>query len=156
MTLTIRPYRADDAPATARLFHETVRDGAGPGYDDAQRAAWSPDIPELGPWHDRLAQATTLLAEDEHGLAGFMSLRDDGYLDLAFVRANRIGGGVAKALHERLIDQARHAGPRRLTTDASHLARRFFERQGWRTIREQRQCRRGVELTNFRMALDLD
>lgn len=155
MPLTLRAYEPEDARATAWLFHETVRDAAGAGYTDAQRQAWSPNLPDLAPWHERLAGARTLIAEDGDDLVGFMSLRDDGYLDLAFVRADRTGTGIAKALYDDLIKHARAAGRRTLTTDASHLARRFFERQGWRVTREQTQSRRGVALTNFRMTIDL-
>ena len=156
MTLTLRAYEPGDARATATLFHETVRDAVGPGYSRAQRQAWSPGIPDLGPWHERLAGATTLLAEDSQGLAGFMTLRNDGYLDLAFVRADKVGSGVAKALYDSLIGSARDTGQRTLTTDASHLARHFFERQGWRVTHEQTQIRQGVALTNYRMVLDLN
>jgi len=156
MPLTIRAYEPEDARGTATLFHETARDAAGSGYDLVQRRAWSPDRPDLGPWHERLAGATTVLAEDGDELVGFMSLRDDRYLDLAFVRADRIGSGVAKTLYDHLIGRARAAGSRTLTTDASHMARRFFERQGWYVTRVQTQIRQRVELTNFRMILDLD
>jgi putative acetyltransferase len=151
MELSVRPYEASDAEATAALFHDTVRTAAGPGYSAAQRKAWSPEVPDTASWHPRLAGATTMIAEDGTGLAGFMSLRADGYLDMAFVRADRVGTGVAKALYDSLLAQAEHSGIKRLTTDASHLARRFFERQGWHVVREQRQTRGDVELTNFRM-----
>lgn len=156
MPLTIRAFEAEDARATARLFHETVRDAAGAGYTAAQRRAWSPAVPDLAPWHERLAGATTMLAEGGDGLVGFMSLGNDGYLDLAFVRADKLGAGVAKALYDSLLDRARAMGLKTLTTDASHLARRFFHRQGWRVTREQTQSRRGESLANYRMALDLD
>jgi putative acetyltransferase len=99
MALAIRPYRADDGQETAALFHETVRDAPGANYDKAQRAAWSQSSPKLGPWHTRLAEATTLVAEDENGIAGFMSLENVGHIDLAFVRTDRIGQGIARALY---------------------------------------------------------
>ena len=156
MPVTIRPYRRADADVTASLFHETVRHATDLGYSAEQRAAWAPDVPEIRPWHARLSNAITLVAEDESGVTGFMSLEESGHLDLAFIRADRLGSGVAKALYDELIEQARAAGAIQLTTDASRMARRFFERQGWRLIREQQQIRRGVELTNFRMSLDLD
>jgi putative acetyltransferase len=156
MPPTIRPYRQEDAAATAILFHETVRDAAGVGYDEAQRAAWAPRIPEAVRWHTRLSEAMTLVAEDATGIVGFMSLRNDGYLDLAFVRGDRIGTGIAKALYDVLLQDAVMSGLNKLTTDASIKARRFFERQGWRLVREQHPVRRGIALTNYRMTLDLN
>ena len=72
------------------------------------------------------------------------------------MRADKLGAGVAKALYDSLLDRARAMGLKTLTTDASHLARRFLHRQGWRVTREQTQSRRGESLANYRMALDLD
>ena len=155
MPLTIRAYEPRDARATARLFHETVRDATTTGYTAAQRQAWSPEMPDIAPWHERLAGANTLLAEDGDGLAGFMSLTDDGYLDLAFVRADKVGTGIAKTLYDVLTDHARAAGLTVLTKDASHMARRFFQRQGWRVTKEQTQSRRGETLVNYRMSFNL-
>ncbi len=42
-------------------------------------------------------------------------------------------------------------GVRRLYSEASHLARAFFERQGWSVVREQTVSPRGVPMTNFVM-----
>lgn len=151
MTLRIRDFRDDDSAAAACLFYDTVRGAAGPAYDGQQRAAWAPKVPDTDEWRERLRSATTLVAEDSEGLAGFLSLDDTGYLDLAYVREDRIGTGVAKALYDALLPRARAAGLSQLCTDASVMARRFFERQGWVVVREQHPVRRGVQLTNFRM-----
>ena len=81
--------------------------------------------------------------------------RDDGYLDFAYVAPDAMGQGVAKALYDAILAVAEKAGLARLTSEASHLARRFFERQGWRVVEEQSVARNGVTLTNFRMEIDL-
>ena len=39
----------------------------------------------------------------------------------------------------------------RVFTEASVTARPFFERRGFRVVRERRVARRGVQLTNFAM-----
>jgi putative acetyltransferase len=155
MTPSIRDFRDDDAEAAARLFYETVRTSSGPAYDERQRAAWAPRIPDTGRWRERLGSATTLVAEDAAGISGFMSLDDCGHLDLAYVRNDLIGTGVAKALYDALLARAQEAGFSRLTTDASVTARSFFERQGWVVLREQRPNRHGVQLTNYRMEIRL-
>lgn len=46
---------------------------------------------------------------------------------------------------------ARDIGVTRLTSDASYLARQFFERQGWSVIKEQTLTRHDVSMTNFLM-----
>ena len=85
-----------------------------------------------------------------------MSLEKAGHIDLAFVRTDRIGQGVARALYLALVKSARASGLKKLTVDASFMARRFFERQGWRVLSEQQPVRRGIKMTNFRMTIELD
>ncbi|MEO1599208.1 MAG: GNAT family N-acetyltransferase [Pseudomonadota bacterium] len=88
-------------------------------------------------------------------IAGFMSLTPEGVVDMAYVAPKWMGKGVALVLYSALIARAREVGLARLTTDASHLARPFFERRGWRLLTEQQVERHGVRLTNFKMASDL-
>lgn len=47
--------------------------------------------------------------------------------------------------------KARELGATTLTTEASRMARPFFERQGWSVVAEQVVVIRGVRLTNYRM-----
>ena len=62
-----------------------------------------------------------------------------------------MGRGTADALYAMIVNTARVAGFARMTTAASHLARRFFEKRGWRVEAEQQVERHGAMLTNFRM-----
>ncbi len=151
----IRPFRDADAEATAQLYFDTVQRGTTAHYNRAQRRAWAPAPPELRRWRQRLASQYTLVAEQEGAVIGFMSLRADGYLDLAYVAPTHLGGGIAKRLYGEILLKAGNMGIRRLYSEASHLARRFFERQGWTLIAEQRVIRGGVGITNFVMEIRL-
>ncbi|MCA8882047.1 MAG: GNAT family N-acetyltransferase [Rhodobacteraceae bacterium] len=147
----IRPFRAEDALPLRALYYRAVQEGAARFYDQRQRDAWA-RAPEMPPdWRDRLGREITLVAEDARGPVGFMTLGHDGHLDLAFVAPEAMGTGIAAALHDRLLVEAEARGIAHLTTEASHLARRFFLRQGWREIAEQQVDLGGVRLTNFRM-----
>jgi putative acetyltransferase len=42
----VRDYRAADAPALARLFHDTVHAIAARDYTPDQLRAWSPAVPD--------------------------------------------------------------------------------------------------------------
>jgi len=151
----IRRFRDADAAATARVFYDTVHHATQDFYDDAQRKAWAPRVPDLEPWLARIRPQTAFVAERNGKVIGFMTLRGDGYIDLAYVAPDVVGKGVAKALYDAILADAGNAGLARLTSEASHLARRFFERQGWRVVEEQSVLRNGVALTNFRMAFDI-
>jgi putative acetyltransferase len=153
--LVIRPFRAIDAVATARIFHDSVHQATGAFYDAAERRAWAPAIPDTDEWCDRLSAQTALVAERNGAVVGFMTLREDARLDFAYVAPDAVGKGVGKALYDAILASARNKGFLRLTTEASLVARPFFERQGWRVLREQTVERNGVSLTNFRMEIDL-
>ena len=74
-----------------------------------------------------------------------------GHLDLAYVAPEVMGRGVADALYAVLETRARCAGPGCLTSDASEMARPFFERHGWQVIARQEIVRADVTLHNYRM-----
>ena len=145
-----RMVEADAEPA-ASVFYDAVRFGAGGDYDEAQRKAWAPAPPEGSGWRDRLMAQHGFVAEQDGTLIGVMTLRDDGYLDLAYVAPGHMGKGIAKQLYDRIVAKAREIGVMRLTSDASFPARQFFERQGWAVVKEQIVTRGGVCLTNFVM-----
>ena len=128
-----------------------MRYGTQQHYDQKQREAWAPTIPDTAAWTERLRSVTTFVAEDDSGIAGFMTLGSDGYIDLAFVRPDVIGQGVAYQLYRTLERAASRSGLARLYTEASDVARPFFERQGWRVAETQTVNRSGVSLTNHRM-----
>ncbi|MGB3409061.1 MAG: GNAT family N-acetyltransferase, partial [Jannaschia sp.] len=77
---------------------------------------------------------------------GFMTLRGDGCLDLAYVLPEARGTGTASALLGTLEAHATAAGQRRLTTRASDMARSFFLRHGWRVAGPAPQRRAGLVL----------
>ncbi len=149
--LLIRPFTEQDAGATAAIFFDAVRSGSREFYSDAQRQAWAPAIPPLPDWLDRLKAQTTLVAEQVGDVVGFMTLDGEGYIDLVFVAPDLIGKGVARQLYAGVENVARKAGIQKLSVQASHMARRFFERQGWSVVRQQTVTLRGVALTNFVM-----
>ncbi len=72
-------------------------------------------------------------------------------LDMMFVHPAHQRLGVATALLATVESVAREQGLSRLFTEASITARPFFERHGFRVIRQRTVHRRGQDLTNFAM-----
>ncbi|MEL6958113.1 MAG: GNAT family N-acetyltransferase [Pseudomonadota bacterium] len=151
--MVVRERAPADTAALADVFFRAVRDGAAPAYSNAERAAWAPERPDEAAWAARLDGLVTLVDEDADGcVSGFMSLRmSDGYLDLAFVRPEARGTGVASRLYAVLENRARVAGLTRLWSHASHLAKPFLARQGWEVQTSNTIERRGVTLQNWMM-----
>ena len=152
----IRGYETGDAGTITRLFYETVRSVNRAHYTDEQVAAWAPEVPDAWGWHDRMSGRLTLVAEEaEGGVIGFAELEEDGHLDMLYVRKDAVGSGIGARLYEAIEREALDLGLGRITTEASITARPFFERRGFRLVREQSVRRRGVALTNFAMEKDL-
>ena len=151
----IRDYEQVDAPAVARLFYDTVRSVNSADYSEEQVEAWAPAIPDVGEWHDRMADRRTLVAEEGGEVVGFCELEEDGHLDMFYVRKDAVGRGIGRSLYEAAERAARGWNLGRIFTEASVTARPFFERRGFRVVSERRVWRRGVELTNFAMEKSL-
>ena len=153
--ITLRPFRSSDIAETARLYYRSVREGTVTCYNEAQRKAWAPEVPDQDWWAEKLGRQQVFVADHAGTMAGFMTLEQDGEIDLAFVAPEYIGRGVAWLLYQAVMNEARQKGLQKLTAHASYLARPFFERQGWSVCKEQSVTRNGVALTNFVMELSL-
>ncbi|MFQ6548303.1 GNAT family N-acetyltransferase [Aestuariibius sp. 2305UL40-4] len=153
--IELRPFKLDQAASARRLMHDAIRIGAAELYDADQRSAWSPS-PAPGPeWRDRLADHITIMAfevlPEIDVLAGFGTIRRDGYLDLLFVAPNQRRSGLAGRLHDALLDGLTDPLPERLTTRASLYARPFLERRGWVVTAEDPQTRGEATLPAYAM-----
>lgn len=145
--MEIRTYRPGDCPALAELFYHTVHTVNAADYTPEQLEAWAPGTVDLEGWERSFQGHHTLVATEGETVLGFGDMDGSGYLDRLYVRADRQGRGVGSVLCGLLERSA--AG--RVVTHASITARPFFERRGYRAVREQQVERRGVLLTNVVM-----
>ena len=151
----IRRGVSADWPALAEIFWRSVHEGAAPRYDAAQRAAWLPDRPAPEDMAARLADQIVWVAEEGGRVTGFVTLRRDGTLDLAYVLPEARGTGAAAALLVVLENHAAATGLRRLTVRASDMARPFLARHGWEVVAPAPQTWAGVVIPATDMARTL-
>ena len=150
-TTRIRDYEVEDASELALLFYETVRSVNRADYSEEQVEAWAPGVPDPEGWHARMVDRRTLVVEEGGEVVGFAELEDDGHLDMFYLRKEAVGRGIGRWLYQAVEREARDLSLGRIFTEASVTARPFFERQGFRVLREQTVSRRGVGMTNFAM-----
>ena len=148
--MLIRPYRAGEAGALARLFYDTVHTVNAADYSPTQLAVWATGTVDLARWEAAFLSRHTLVAEEGDTIVGFADMTAEGYLDRLYVHRDYQRRGAATALCDAL--ESGCAAPV-LTTHASITARLFFEKRGWRVVRRQQVLRQGVALTNFVMEL---
>lgn len=152
---SLRPYRESDLEAVVVLFTESVHELACYHYDAAQRDAWAPRPPDLENWRLRLASLTTLVAEAGEQLLGFICYELDGHVDLLYTAPLAARRGVASALYREVEVALAPGGVSEVFTEASLVARPFFERQGFSVTEEQYVLRRGQKFLRYAMRKSL-
>ena len=140
--MQIRPYRPSDCGAMAELFYTTVHTVNAADYTPRQLNAWADGQVDLAAWDRSFRAHCTLVAEEGGG-----DITAGGYLDRLYVHHLHQRQGVASALCGRLEETVEGS----VTTHASITARPFFEKRGYRVVKEQQVERHGVLLTNFVM-----
>ena len=131
----------------AQLFYDTVHTINARDYSPEQLQAWAPGLPDLEQWDRSFLEHTAYVAEAEGIVAGFGDMDGTGYLDRLYVHKDYQGKGIATALCDRLESAVQG----RIVTHASVTAKPFFEKRGYRTVKEQQVERRGILLTNYVM-----
>ena len=148
--IRLDPYQPGEAAALAELFYQTVHAVCTGDYTPAQLDAWADGKVDVAAWDKYFLRHDTLVARMNGEIVGFADL-DGGYLDRLYVHKDHQRQGVATALVQALEGLAVSRGERYMTTHASITARPFFEKQGYRVIKEQQVERKGLLLTNFVM-----
>lgn len=150
--LIVRDVRDADYDAIARLMFDTVHRVNARDYSQAEIQAWVGDAPDPGALRHRLAGSYCQVAEAGGRIVGFGNIDVNGVLDHLFVHADHQGEGVGGALCRRLEPHAATAAATAITVHASLTARPFFERRGYRIVREEHVERAGTTLTRYLMA----
>ena len=145
--MKLRAYRPSDCAEIAGLFYHTVHTVNAGDYTDAQLNAWATGQVDLDAWNRSFLAHESVVAVEDGVIVGFGDMDRTGYLDRLYVHAAHQRRGIATAICDRL----ERAVPGTITTHASITARPFFERRGYRVVRQQQVERRGVLLTNFVM-----
>ena len=153
MKVAIRAYEQRDAADVADVFYRSVREGALSDYTAEQVKAWVPGRWDAGQEHRRSGDGRlVLVATGESGhVVAFIDLEADGHIDRLFCAPEAAGRGIASQLYDAAETTARAQGIQRLVTEASELARRFFERKGFTVLERQDKVLRGVPIHNYRM-----
>ena len=149
--MQLRGYHPSDCPQLAQLFYDTVHTVNAGDYTPKQLAVWATGQVDLSVWDESLSSHNTLIAEEDGVIVGFGDMDGEGYLDRLYVHKEYQGKGIATAILKALDEKAAENGVTAFTTHASITARPFFERRGYRVLRENTEVRQGVALTNFIM-----
>lgn len=145
--MIIRKYQASDCKEQTNLFYNTVHNVNAKDYTKEQLNVWATGQIDLEKWNESLQEHFSVVAVDDEIIVGFGDIDKTGYLDRLFVHADYQGKGIATAI----CNQLEQAVKGNLTTHDSITAKPFFEKRGYKLVKEQQVERQGIFLTNFCM-----
>jgi len=155
MTVSLRPYLPADAKRCAEIFRISIEELAAEDYNEEQREAWAARADDEKAFGAKLASELTLIALIDGAVAGFASLKGADEIDMLFVDPEFARQGVGRTLIDALMKLAEGRGAKRLTTEASDIAKPLFERLGF-TAQKRNLVRKGDQwLANTTMARTL-
>lgn len=147
--MIIREYQSSDCEELTKLFYNTVHTVNAKDYTEEQLDAWATGQVDLNKWDQSLREHYSIIVVENETIVGFGDIDESGYLDHLFVHADYQGKGVGTMI----CNQLEQTVSGNIITHASITARPFFEKRGYRVVKEQQVERQGVFLTNFEMVL---
>ncbi len=145
--MIIRKYEPQDCKELADLFYNTVHTINARDYTKEQLNVWATGKVDLNKWNRSFQEHYSIVAVVENTVIGFGDIDETGYLDHLYVHVNYQGEGVATAICNKLEQTVQG----KVVTHASVTARPFFQKRGYKVIKEQQVERQGIFLTNFVM-----
>jgi putative acetyltransferase len=149
--MQIFPYQNSDAKAVAVVFKSAVLEIGATAYQPEQIAVWSSYADNLENWQQKLSQGLTLVALDRGKIVAFGQLECPEHIAMLYVAPTHARRGYGTAIYQQLESQAVKQGSRRLSVEASRLAKHFFQKMGFVTVAVEWVERQGVPFERFRM-----
>lgn len=150
--LGIRWLAAQDIPEMRKLFRATVLTVNSKDYTKEEVEDWASCGDSVEHWKELLAKNDYIGALDgQGGIVGFSSMNAEGYLHSMFVHKDWQGKGVATLLLSEVEKIARRYGVHKISVEVSVTARPFFEKHGYKVVKEQKAKANQLYLTNYVM-----
>ena len=150
--LGIRRLAAQDIPEMRKLFRATVLTVNSKDYTKEEVEDWASCGDSVEHWKELLAKNDYIGALDgQGGIVGFSSMNAEGYLHSMFVHEDWQGKGVATLLLSEVEKIARRYGVHKISVEVSVTARPFFEKHGYKVVKEQKAKANRLYLTNYVM-----
>lgn len=145
--MIIREYQTTDCKELRNLFYDTVHTVNARDYTKEQLNVWAPEEADLEEWNLSFLKHYSIVAVLNEIIIGFGDIDKTGYLDRLFVHKDYQRKGVATAVCNKLEQSVQG----KIITHASITSRPFFEKRGYKVIKEQQVERQGIILINFVM-----
>lgn len=143
----IRKYESIDCKELAELFYNTVHTINAKDYTKEQLDAWASGQVDLEKWDQSFQEHFTVVAVENGIIVGFGDIDTNGYLDRLYIHKNNQRKGIATAICDQLESKVQG----KIVTHASVTAKPFFEKRGYKVLKEQQVVRKEGFLKNYVM-----
>jgi putative acetyltransferase len=150
--IIIREYMTSDAKNLAEIYYYTIHNINSRDYTEEQINAWAPITSlELTGWKTKWEKTPPIVAVSDNVILGFAEFEASGHIDCFYVHHLYQANGVGAALMAAIDVLANQYGCKRIYAEVSITAKSFFERKGFKVIREQMVTFRDVQFKNYVM-----
>ncbi len=146
--MLIRRYETSDCKELVELFYNTVHSINAKDYTEEQLNVWATGCVDLEKWNKSLLENFAVVAIENNTIVGFGDIDKSGYLDRLYVHKDYQNKGIATAICD-VLEKAYDVD--KISTHASITAKYFFEKRGYKVVKQQKVERKGVLLTNYVM-----
>ncbi len=152
MNFEIRKAKLADLNEVRNLFEHTIIHTCKQDYTDQQLRVWKSASQQIDKWKTALKEEYFIVTEHSNKIVGFSSLKNGNYLNLMYVHKDFIRLGIANMMFAHLKEKSRSLGHDKLTADVSTTARPFFEKKGFKVMKENHNLIDEIMIINYDMS----
>ena len=134
-----------------KLYVDTIKAVCINDYNSEQIAVWTSSVENAERWDKVLKNQLVIVAEKNNKMVGYGTLDNGNYIDFFYIHKDFQRQGIADHILQQIESQARKRGHLILSSDVSITAKPFFEKKGFKVLKEQKNIKKGVELINYKM-----
>lgn len=146
--MKLRKYRSSDLKSVCQLFYETITTVNICDYNSEQIKVWSNRRDFLLQQDNYFNSLYTIVAIKDNKIVGYGNIDKVGYLDHLYIHKDYQGQHIATLICNELEN---HLKIKRFSVHASISAKAFFEKRGYKVVKEQRVKIDNIYLNNYVM-----
>ena len=147
--ITIEPYYQGAEKELFEIFTTAITEICSKDYSPEQIRAWISGEYNHEQWGKKLENIQPYIATLGNKVVGYADIQSDGYIDHFFVHGSYQSKGIGSALMKTLLSSNPQVG--RAYAHVSITARPFFEKKGFRLVKENIVTKQAVSLHNYTM-----
>lgn len=146
--MNLRKYRSSDLKSVCQLFYETITTINICDYNSEQIRVWSNRRDFLLQQDNYFNSLYTIVAIKDNKIVGYGNIDKVGYIDHLYIHKDYQGQHIATLICDEL---EKHLKIKRFSVHASISAKPFFEKRGYKVVKEQQVIIDNIYLNNYVM-----